>query len=123
MRIPDPFRNAQKDADLDAEVSAHLDHEIAANIAKGMSPEEARRQALIAFGGVQQTKESVRDLSPAAAWESVFQDVRFGARILLKTPVTTVLMLLIFAIGIGGTTALFSVVNRVLLRPLPFSHP
>jgi putative ABC transport system permease protein len=123
MRINDPFRNPKHDADLDAEVNAHLDHEIADNIAKGMSPEEARRKALIAFGGVQQAKESVRDLSPAAAWESILQDVRFGARILLKTPVTTVLMLLIFAIGIGGTTALFSVVNRVLLRPLPFSHP
>jgi putative ABC transport system permease protein len=123
MRITDPFRTSQQDADLDAEVTAHIEHEVAANIANGMSPDEARRQALVAFGGVQQTKESVRDLRPSATWESILQDVRFGARILMKTPVTTVLMLLIFAIGIGGTTALFSVVNRVLLRPLPFSHP
>ena len=121
MRKLDQFRT--KDKELEDEVSFHIEQETKANIARGMTSEEARRQAIVAFGGVSQTKETLRSMSLASVWERTVQDVRFGARILLKTPVISALMLLIFAIGIGSTTAFFSVVNAVLLRPLPYPNP
>lgn len=123
MRMKDMFHSREQDADFQAEIQSHIEHEVQLNVDRGLSPDEARRQALIAFGGVQQTTEAVHGLRWSGAWERTLQDLRFGMRILLKTPITTALMLLIFALGIGGTTAFFSVVNAVLLRPLPYSHP
>ena len=85
-----------------------------------MSPDEARRQALLRFGGVEQVRERTRDEFRAARLEDLVRDVRFGWRALLRAPGFLIVAVITLALGIGATTAMFSVVYGVLLRPLPY---
>ena len=89
----------------------------------GMSPAEARRAALIESDGVEQVKERVRDVRAGNLLETVLRDFRFGARMLAKNPAFTAAAVTMLALGIGANTAVFSVVNAVLLRGLPYSEP
>ena len=120
IRFLSLFRKAQLDRDLDDELAAHLDLHIADNLRAGMSPAEARRQALLKLGGLQQTKESYRDTRGFATLESIYRDFHFAIRILLKNSGFTGVAVLTLALGIGATTSIFTVVNAVLLRSLPF---
>jgi putative ABC transport system permease protein len=105
---------------LDEEIRFHLDRQVDKNLRAGMTLDEARRQAYLKFGGVERFKESTRDEFRPALIEHTLLDLRYGVRALRRAPVFTVVAALTLALGIGATTAVFTVVQSVLLEPLPF---
>jgi putative ABC transport system permease protein len=123
IRFRSSFSHARQDHELDAEISSHLDFAIEENIKRGMSPEEARRQALVRFGGVEQAKQHQRDARGLPAPEILWQDLRYAVRTLRRDRSFALLSILILALGIGATTAMFSIIRAVLLKPLAFQDP
>ena len=113
----------RRDRELAEELESHLQMQIEDNLRRGLTPEEARRQALLKPGGVEQTKENYRDRRGLPALETVIQDLRYGLRMLGKSPGLTAILAITLGLGIGANTAIFSVVNGFLLRPLPVAAP
>jgi putative ABC transport system permease protein len=110
------------DRDLDDELAFHVETSTQANIAAGMSPDEARRQAMVEFGAIQRTRERCQEQRPGWWMGTVAQDVRYALRGFRRNPVFTITVIVTLALGIGATTAVFSVVDRILFRSLPYAH-
>ena len=114
------FHKDRVDQEFSQEIQAYLDMSTEAKLRQGLSPREARRNALLELGGVEQVEERVREIRMGRFIETVWRDVRTGVRALVHSPVFTVVTVLSLALGIGANTAIFSVVNGLLLRPLPY---
>src|SRR5258708_29225861 len=117
------FRRSAEDSELSEELESHLAHEIDDNLARGMSREEARRQAYVKLGNPLRIRDRVWETNRIAWLEDIWRDLRYAARTLRKAPSFTLVALLVMALGIGANTAIYSFLDSLLRSSLPVSDP
>ncbi len=120
VRLRALFARDRLEAELDDELRFHVEMETAKNLAEGLSPQEAKRRALVAFGGVERYREAARDARGIRPLEDAWQDLRYGIRVLARTPVASLLVVLTLALAIGAGTTTYSLVSGVVLRSFPY---
>jgi hypothetical protein len=123
LRIRSLFRRAQVERELDEELQYHLDRQVDEYVARGMSAADACTEALRALGGVERRKDECRDARGMNRLDNLRRDARFATRLLRRTPGFTFVAACTLALGIGASTAIFTVVDALLLRPLPYYDP
>jgi predicted permease len=123
LRLRSLLGKARVERELDRELSFHLDQQIEENIGLGMAPDEARFAAMRSLGGAAQIQEECRDTRRTRQIETLWSDLRYAVRTLKRTPGFTVVIVLTLGLAIGANSAIFSVIEGVLLRPLPYPHP
>src|SRR5580700_6128739 len=123
LRLRSLFRRSNVEQELSEELQFHLEHKIEEGIARGLSPKEARYAALRAMGGLEQRKEEIRDMRHVRWLTDFFDDTRYAIRSLRRTPGLTVFVVITLALGIGMTSATFSMVDGLIFRPYPVPHP
>ena len=123
LRLGALVRHGRAESELDEELRFHMEMEVRKEQANGLTAEQARRNARVRFGGMEQAREQCRDVRGLTFLENLARDVRYGVRVLRKTPVFTAIAVLSLAIGIGANTAVFSLLDTILLRMLPVRNP
>src|SRR6266699_5598915 len=123
LRLRSLFRRKNVEAEVDEELRFHFEKQVSKFMQSGMPLQEAKRLARLQFGGMEQLKEEHRDARGVTFIETLLQDIHFGLRILGRTPVITSVAILSLALGIGANTAIFSLIDAVMLRFLPVQTP
>jgi len=123
VRLVNLFRRERIERELDAELQAYLELDVEENIRRGMAPREARRTVLARLGGVEVVKDQCRDVQRFRVAEDLWRDLRYGVRMVLKHPGFSATAIIVLALGIGANTAIFSIINAMLLKPLPIHRP